>query len=378
MRRTPPLIIGGGPAGAAAAIALARAGHTATVIERTTQPTDKVCGDFLSVEAIEALIGHGVNLDALAPAPITSIRLVHGRRIAATRLPFTGYGLTRRALDEALLQQASACGADVRRGHTARRIATGGASLHVDCDAAEAFVADAVFLATGKHELRGAARRTGSSGLVGLKMYYALEPRQADALRGHIELLLFPGGYAGLQPVEHGHAVLCALLPAASLHANRGRDPLATLIDADPHLSDRLSGARLLLERPLAVAGLPYGYIHSFRSGDPRGLFRLGDQAAVIGSFSGDGVALALASGAAAAEAWLDGVTATSYHRSRQRQLAPQMRLAHAIHRLCLNPHIQPSIVACCRFFPWLVGWAANRTRSGPIRAMPDHGALHR
>jgi flavin-dependent dehydrogenase len=367
MRRAPPLIIGGGPAGAAAAIALARAGVAPTLIERTTQPTDKVCGDFLSGEAIQALIGHGMNFDSVAPALITSIRLVHGRRIATTRLPFAAYGLTRRALDEALLQLAAAHGADIRRGHSARRIEASGASLRIDCDAADAFVADSVFLATGKHDVRGAPRRTGRSGLVGLKMYFTLDSRQADCLRDHIELVLFPGGYAGLQPVEGGRAVLCALVSAARVRAADRSDPLGALIDASPHLADRLSGARPLLERPLAVAGLPYGYIHMPRVDDPPGLFRLGDQAAVIGSLTGDGVALALASGAAAADGWLAGGTAGNYHRSRRRQLAGQMRLAHWIHRLCLKRSFQPTIVAACGLFPSLMAGAAHWTRSGTI-----------
>ncbi|HTI81894.1 MAG TPA: FAD-dependent monooxygenase [Acetobacteraceae bacterium] len=367
MRRAPPLIIGGGPAGAAAAIALARAGHAPTLIERTTRPTDKVCGDFLSAEAIQTLIGHGIDFDALAPAPITSIRLVHRHRVATTRLPFAAYGLTRRVLDEALMQQASACGADVRRGHTARRIAAVGSSLRIDCDAAEAIEAKAVFLATGKHDLRGAPRRTGRTGLVGLKMYYALDSRQADCLRDHIELALFPGGYAGLQPVEGGQAVLCALLPAATLRENGRSCPLATLIDASSHLTERLSGARALLDRPLAVAGMPYGYVHTPRYDDLPGVFRLGDQAAVIGSCTGDGVALALASGATAADSWRTGGTAASYHRGRRRQLARQIGLAQLIHGLCLSGRFQPSIAAACRAFPHVMAWAANWTRSGTI-----------
>lgn len=367
MRRPPPLIIGGGPAGAAAAIALARRGHVVTVIERTTRPTDKVCGDFLSAEAIESLIGHGVNFDVLAPASISSIRLVHGHRIATARLPFAAYGLTRRVLDDALLQQAAACGADVRRGHTARRIVAVGSTLRIECDEAGPIDADAVFLATGKHDVRGAPRRTGRSGLVGLKMYYALDSRQAECLRDHIELVLFPGGYAGLQPVEGRQAVLCALMPAATLRANGRGCPLATMIAASPHLTDRLSGARTLLDRPLAVAGMPYGYVHTPRSDDLPGLFRLGDQAAVIGSCTGDGVALALASGAAAAESWLTGGAAESYHRSRRRQLARQMGLAQLIHRLCLSGPLQPGIAAACRAFPSFLGWAANWTRSETI-----------
>ena len=371
MRRAPPLIIGGGPAGAAAAIALARRGHAATVIERTTRPTDKVCGDFLSGEAIATLIGHGVNFDVLAPASITSIRLVHRHRVATARLPFAAYGLTRRALDEAVLQQAAASGADVRRGLTTRRIEAVGSSLRVECDAAETIDAETVFLATGKHDVRGVPRRTGRSGLVGLKMYYMLDSAQAACLRDHIELVMFPGGYAGLQPVEGGYAVLCALVPAAALRANGRSCPLATLIDASPHLTERLSGAYALLERPLAVAGLPYGYVHAPSRDDLPGLFRLGDQAAVIGSCTGDGVALALASGAAAAEMWLTEGTAASYHRSRRRRLARQMGLAQVIHRLCLSGQFQPVIAAACRAFPNLLACAANWTRSETITALP-------
>lgn len=368
MRRAPPLIVGGGPAGSAAAIALARAGHRATLIERTMGPTDKVCGDFLSVEAIEALLECGIDLDALAPAPITSIRVIHGRRAATTRLPFAAYGLTRRALDEALLLRASSVGAEVRRGHTARRIMARGRWLSLDCgDGREDIVTETVFLATGKHELRGASRQARHSGLVGLKMYYALHPAQAAALRHHIELVLFSGGYAGLQPVEGERAVLCALLPADRVRATTGTNSLEWLAEACPHLGDRLSGALPLLDRPVAVAGLPYGYLHVARNDDPPGLFRLGDQAAVIGSLTGDGVALALSSAVLAAQTWLNGGCAAAYHHRRASSLSRQMQLARIIHGLCLDRRIQQLVVEICRMWPGAIRLAANRTRIGTI-----------
>ena len=150
------LIVGGGPAGAAAAIAIARAGRDVTVIERNVGPTDKVCGDFLSTEAISAIGALGVKLPTVAT--ITSLRLVHGTRSAATLLPFTAAGVTRRALDEALLQQAAASGATVLRGHTAQRVSQPNGLLLVDCGRLGQLSAGSVFLATGKHELRGAAR----------------------------------------------------------------------------------------------------------------------------------------------------------------------------------------------------------------------------
>ncbi|HZF94101.1 MAG TPA: FAD-dependent monooxygenase, partial [Allosphingosinicella sp.] len=52
MPRTRALIVGGGPAGAAAAIALARAGAAPELIERSAGPRDVVCGGFLGWDAL--------------------------------------------------------------------------------------------------------------------------------------------------------------------------------------------------------------------------------------------------------------------------------------------------------------------------------------
>jgi flavin-dependent dehydrogenase len=364
MRRAPPLIIGGGPAGAAAAIALAATEHAVTLIERHTGPSDKVCGDFLSTEAIAAVAECGIDLAALTPASITGVRIIHGSRVANARLPFNAFGLTRRTLDEALLKQAQSRGVTVLRGQAARSVTTIDSMLQIDCSAWGKIATDTVFLATGKHEVRGASRGVRNNTLVGLKMYYTLDPGQAAALRHHVELVLFPGGYAGLQPVEGDRAVLCALLPADRA---RGAAAIDRLVADSPHLAERLSGARALLDRPLAVAGLPYGYVHTAAHNDPPGLFRLGDQAAVIASLTGDGVALALASGTLAARTWLRGGNAAAYHRNYAGRLARQMRLANAIHRLCLSRPAQRWVVAACQLWPAAIRLAADWTRSGTI-----------
>lgn len=360
------MIVGGGPAGATAAILLARAGRSVTLIERHAGPAHKVCGDFLSAEAIEAVTVLGVDLAALAPAPITAVRLVHGDRIAASHLPFPALGLTRRALDEALLRQANVSGAMVLRGHAIRGLDRHDGPPRLACASLGEVAADTLFLATGKHDLRGAARATCGTGLVGLKMYYALEPRQLAALRNHVELVLFAGGYAGLQLVESDQAVLCMLLPADRLRAVAGRwnGLLNSLTHECPHLATRLSGARPLLERPLAITGLPYGYLHAPNRHDWPGLFRLGDQATVIGSLTGDGVALALASATLASRIWLaHGNAAATYHRRLAARLSRQMRLASAIHRLCLSPAAQPWLLHACRIWPVALRAAGTWTR---------------
>jgi flavin-dependent dehydrogenase len=360
---TGPVIVGGGPAGCAAAIELARAGREVTLIERTSTAADKVCGDFLSAEAIKRIEALGVSLTGAAP--IGALRLIHRRRSAVTRLPFAAYGLSRRVLDEALLRQAMAAGATVLRGHRVSAIAAAGTSLRIRTGAPGPIAADAVFLATGKHELRGNARCAHGS-LVGLKMYYRLDTAQRLGLSGHIELMLLRGGYAGLQLVESGRAVLCLALDPARLRSVGGRwaGLLDAVIDDCPALGDRLAGAQALLERPLAVANLPYGYLYRAPGQSSPRLFRLGDQAAVIPSLTGTGVGLAVASGRLAARTWLDGAGSDRYHRRLAVGLRRQMRFAMAVHTASLSPAIQPWICALCRTWPGLMRIAAAATRT--------------
>jgi 2-polyprenyl-6-methoxyphenol hydroxylase-like FAD-dependent oxidoreductase len=359
-----PVIVGGGPAGTAAAIALARAGRDVTLIERSTTATDKVCGDFLSPEA--AAIVRSLGVDLSAASSITALRLIHRRWMATTSLPFTARGITRRALDEALLHQALASGATVVRGHRIGAIEHDLGSLQLMSGSLGRIAAKTVFLATGKHELRGVMRTSRGRCLVGLKMYYDLNSQQADALRQHVELILFSDGYAGLQLVEGDRAVLCMLVSDTLIKAVNGQwnAMLDALMVQCPHLRDRLSDARALLERPLSVANIPYGYVYAANQHDPPGLFRLGDQAAVIPSLTGDGVALALASGLGAAHTWLIGGAAVAYHRWFAAGLSRQMRLASTLHLLCLNSCIQPWLIAASRCWPGAIRFAASATRA--------------
>ena len=110
------IAVGGGLAGAAFALELARSGKRVAVIERAGGPALKVCGDFLSGEAQELLAHLGLDLGALGATGITTLRLVNGERRATGELPFVARGLSRLRLDEALLMQAQGAGADLIRG----------------------------------------------------------------------------------------------------------------------------------------------------------------------------------------------------------------------------------------------------------------------
>ena len=346
------LIAGGGVAGAAAACLL---GPDATVVEREAGAHDKICGEFLSGEAVGYLRRLGVDPLALGAVPVDRVRLVHRGTVAEATLPFPALGLSRRVLDAALLEQAAARGATVLRG---RAVRLDGAVPEVA--GLGRFERHTLLLATGKHDLRGLRRSPARApeDLVGLKMYLRLAAPEAAALAGAVEVVLFPGGYGGLQAVEGGGVNLCLLLERPVFAAcGESWAGVQSMLEAEcAHLRDRLRGAVPLLERPLAIFRVPYGFIHR-DAGD--GVFRLGDQMAVIPSFSGDGVSMALHSAFRAVSGLRGG--AGAYHGQMRRDVSAQIGRAWAIYR---TGRAAPALLTRgARLWPGAMRWAAALTR---------------
>ena len=354
------LVIGGGPAGAALATLLARSGKRVTLIEREARPHDKVCGEFISGEAAAYLRGLGLDLPSLGAVAIDKVRLAARGAPVQTALPFPAFSLSRRRLDEALLTLAADAGVEVRRGVRARGLVRSAAGWQAKLDTGEAIEADTAFLATGKHDLKDLRRPEGlHGGLVGFKMHWRPAPHQAGALAGTVELHLFPGGYAGLQPIEDGLINLCLVAPRATVAKNGFPSLLRTMRAACPLLDQRLTGAEPLWPKPLAVSAIPYG--HVARTAD--GLWRLGDQAAVIPSFAGDGLGIALHSAHAATAAYFAGEPAEAFQRRLAADLGLRVKGAALLSRLLVQPWAQPAIVALTRLRPRLLSATAAKTR---------------
>ncbi len=357
---TDVLIAGGGLAGGAAAIALASAGREVTLLERETAPRHKICGEFISAEARDYLLALGVDPLALGAQRITHLGFTRGAKRIMTQLPFEALSLTRRTLDEALLARAVQAGADVRRGVTVRHIAD---ERVITTDSMGTITPRHLMLATGKHDARGLPRGGRRSGLIGMKTYLTLTPAARAALARHIELFLFPGGYGGLQLVEGGGANLCLLVEAARF-APLGSWPAlrAHIAATTPALAAHLAGAEETLAKPLTIAQVPYGFVH--RGAGPA--FRLGDQAAVIHSFTGDGMSIALHSAALAARTHLAGGNADVYHARLAADVAPQIARAQALHRLITVPALAPALFTAAGWMPAALRLCASLTRVAP------------
>lgn len=356
MRSVPALIVGGGPAGAAVALRLAQAGLPHLLIERSREVGDALCGGFLSWRSLATLARMGVTADELNPRPVRRTRLFAGGQVAEARLPQAGVGVSRRRLDTVLIARAVATGAAVERGVAARSIA--GRSVAVD---GATIACDTLFLASGKHDVRGAARAVvrAADPTLGLRVRLPVDPVLTRLVGDAVELHLFDRGYAGLVLQEDGSANVCMAVHRSRLAAVG--DPAALLAELGrelPALGERLVRAAGPPSVD-AVANVPYGW----RTGDTApGVYRLGDQAAVIPSLAGEGMGIALASGLAAAAAYVRDDGAERFQRRFHAATARPVRIAGLIRAVAESPAAAPWLVRAARA-PLLTWLAARLTR---------------
>jgi menaquinone-9 beta-reductase len=357
------LVIGGGVAGCAAAIALSRKGRSVTLIEREPTPRHKVCGEFLSGEALEDLRALGIDVAALGAVPIPYVRLAAARRAAEALLPFPAASLTRKTLDTALIAEAIAAGVRVECGRSVQSLSRTTAGMwQATLDDGAVCEAPTAFLATGKHDLRGYARPKDPQRWVAFKMYYRLVPAQAAELEYASELMLYPGGYGGIQPVEGGIANLCWVVQQRYLArvGHRWDNFLAKMQQDCPHLAMRLAGAEPLFDKPVAITHIPYGHI---RRTTEDGLYCIGDQAAVIPSFTGDGISIALHTARCAVAACLADEPAPLFQARLRSALLPQMRLAQFAADGLNNSLARAVLPFCLRVWPGVMRVTARLTR---------------
>jgi len=365
VRQPDPLIIGAGPAGCAAAISLARGGASVVVIDRDDVPGDPLCGGFLSWRTLAQLRDLGVDAEKLGGHRVDRLRIFAGGQMAEIPLPHAALGLSRHALDTALRASAQAAGAEFVQD-TISELRDG-----VAISRSREWTAETIFLASGKRDLRGAKRPPVSSDpALGLRLRLPPTPARGEMLAGAIELHLFRGGYAGIVLQEGGTANIClALRKSALLRAGNSRAALlSSLADASPAFAARL-GEDWRDLRINTISAVPYGWIA--RTTAP-GLFRLGDQAAVIPSLAGEGIGIALASGQMAASHWLAGgaAAAPGYQRAFAAAAKPPVRWGRTIRHLIESPLGAQLAVLAGTMAPVLVTALAERTRIPALAAL--------
>ncbi len=299
-------VIGAGAAGCCAALRLAADRRETILLEQGSGPPRRFCGEFLAGEAQVTLetLGALDLVSAVSPSTIRRSEIFSARRSFQMTLARPGLGLTRAALDAALLERATASGVEVMTGCAVRAVEPldGGAGHRIVAKAGEEDIeirARAVIGAWGKRspldrELRrGFLRR--ASPWVGVKLHF-----DGAAVNDAVALYLFPGGHCGFVNVEAGRSTFALLARASALRRAGGRplDLVRFAKRSNAALAERLSGAAAVPGSLLTIAQVP------LRLKEPvsGGIFLAGDAAGITAPFLGLGVANALRSGVFAAE----------------------------------------------------------------------------
>ncbi|MGE0725792.1 MAG: NAD(P)/FAD-dependent oxidoreductase [Alphaproteobacteria bacterium] len=320
------IVVGGGPAGSAAALYGARAGLDVLLLEKDVFPRDKICGDAISGKSSAILRELGL-LDGVAHLPgkrvghfvfgspdhvLADIDLSH----AADPDRVTGFVIRRLEFD-AFLFAAAAARVEARDGfvvdgliRSAGRICGVHGRDH-RTGRTEEIAGRIVLGADGYRSI--VARATGLYGFdpshssVGVRAYYEDVGGLADAIELHYVDAVRPG-YLWIFPLGGGRANVGIGMLAGPM--KRQRVNLVDALDAEiaePYLRKRFAGAR----RIGRVVGwqLPIGSRRRPASGD--GFMLLGDAAGLIDPFTGEGIGNALFAGrraaAVAADALRDG-----------------------------------------------------------------------
>jgi flavin-dependent dehydrogenase len=320
-RRVDVAIVGGGPAGATTAAYLARAGHTAVVLERSPAWRWRAGGVFASPAAVRELrragLGDGT-LDRVA-RPIPAMRVESSRGTAfrltygAERTGATAVGFDRSALDPALLELAATAGADVRCGVTVRGVApahvAGGPSL-VETDD-ETIEARVVVGADGPRSIVaravGVGREPALADRVGLTWHVEDEP--GDRAKDARMVVLDGGAYCGIAPVPGGRVNIGIVFTGRTwrdrLAADGASATAERVLRAIPPLPGVAEPWRHGRATDAVAGASPLGSRVSRRAGD--GWLVVGDAAGFLDPFTGEGLHRALVSARLAARA-VDGV----------------------------------------------------------------------
>ena len=314
-------VVGGGPAGAMAALAALRTGADVAVriFEKSSFPRHKVCGEFLSPDIIKLLRRAGCEQQflQLRPAVLCEMQLHFGKSASGAaiirhRLPQPAYGLSRYELDRLLLQHAASAGAQVVRENWT-------ADAAADREAT-------VIVSTGRKAIAPAGNR-----LFGFKAHFHGGP-----VNDVVELYFFENCYIGVSAIEGGTTNICGLAPEQLLRS-MDFDPGELLRRCAP-LAERVSCLTRTMDW-LITGPLVFSQRLDQPNAQPGVRYHAGDALGFIDPFTGSGMLNAMLTGELAGVAAAHGASAESYLRDCRRLLRRPFLVSSAFRAILSTGH---------------------------------------
>ena len=307
---TDVVVVGGGPAGSAAAITLARAGRDVVLVDKATFPRDKCCGDGLTAGALHSLEHLGLDPARVPSWHVVDDVVLRGPGGAEVTFPLPrGLGqfaaVARRAeLDAALLDVARAAGATVHTGHAFVGVRPGADRIALDVEGLGWVVARYAIGADGMWSPLRKALGAGEPGYLGewhaFRQYFDhVGERAATELYCSFEHDLLPG-YFWSFPVGDGQANVGFGIRRDGVRRVQEMRSLWPELLERPHVRAFL-GDDAVPSEPHRAWPIP-ARVGATRPTHGRALF-VGDAQAATDPLTGEGIGQALETGIWAAEA---------------------------------------------------------------------------
>ena len=335
------IVVGAGPAGSTTAFHLAQAGLDVLLLEKTTFPREKVCGDGLTPRAVKRLIAMGIDIDAPGWVRNKGLRVVGGGMRFELDWPelssYPDFGLvrTRQDFDEILAANAVKAGARLLQGVNVTAPVLDERSGHIvgvvaRRDGEEVTYRSRLVVAADGNSTRvslamGLHKREDRPMGVAVRTYFESPRHDDDYLETWLELwdgdTLLPG-YGWIFGVGDGtsNVGLGLLNTSESFKGMDYRDLLKRWVKGMPpewgYVEENMTA-------PIRGAALPMAF--NRQPHYTRGLVLVGDAGGMINPFNGEGIAYAMESGHIAAETIVQALgRVTPAQRERVLRAYPQ------------------------------------------------------
>jgi flavin-dependent dehydrogenase len=288
------IIIGGGLAGLASAILLARKNYSVIVLEKESYPKHKVCGEYISMESKPFLEDLGLQINNMQLPIIDTLQLTDSRGNELTEhLPEGGFGISRYKLDALLANIAEDAGATIYTKTRANDIAYLNDLFTVKASN-KTFSAKVVCGTWGKRSNidvkweRSFIKEKNKA----LNNYIAVKYHVSYPWPGnYIGLHNFSNGYCGISQIEDNKCCVCYLTTAATLHKseNNVKKLERDVVMKNPWLSRIFSNAGFLYQSPVTISQISFDkkeQVHEH-------VLLLGDAAGMITPLCGNGMSMA-------------------------------------------------------------------------------------